>query len=912
MSSLLRKLGWLFSRRRKREELEEELHFHIDAERDEREQAGESAAEARRSARIDFGNVAVAREDARAAWGWIALEQCLQDLRYAVRTMRRTPAFTALAVLSLALGIGVNTAIFSFADVMLLRGLPVHDPGALVRMTWRTPKNEMHGMSRHASSFRDPDVGFTAGVFSYAAFLEFQKHSDLFSSVFAYQGTGSLSMSVHGQAEPVMGEYVSGDYFRGLGVAPLAGRFIDNGDDRIGAPAVAVLSAAFVRSQFTNPGDAIGRPAVINTTPFTIVGVAAPEFFGTDPGKVIDLYLPLHANTVLQPGASGTAPYREPSTWWLEIMARRQPGVSLAHVQAELAPPFQQASTDLTTKGRWRQAPSLDVRAGDDGIDGLRRAYGRPLVMLIGLAALILALSCANIANLLLARAATRTREIAVRLSIGAGRARVVRQLVTESLALSCVGGAIGVGVTIGAQQWMTALVTNGLAPFAVGADLNLKVLAVAIGLSVVTGLLFGLAPALQATRRTTMPALKEARAQTSYAWRSSKGRRILLIAQVAITLVMLVSAGLFVRTLRNYQAIDVGYSTDHLLTFALRTAQAGLDDDEAIALFRGLRDRLAALPGVSSVGLSDNVLIGDGRSFTKVEPVGRDANESPVVLNVGGGLFSTMKLRLLKGRGIDERDDRPGALPVAVVDETYARTYFSGVEPVGQYLKVPGEPKVSKLRFQVIGVAANARIGALTGDREPTVYFPFNAGVFGGVDHMVFVIRTAVDPLALSNAVRAVVHEANPNVPVARLVTQENLLDGTLNREILLAKLCTAFAFLALAIAVVGLYGTVLQDVSRRRAEIGIRMALGAQRTQVIVMVLREVLVVVAIGLVVGIPAAAGATTIAKAMLFGVTRSDPLTLAFATGLLVMTALVAGFVPARAAARINPTVALRE
>jgi predicted permease len=906
-------LGWLFSRRRKREELDEEIRFHLEAERDERELAGESAAEARRSARIDFGNPELAREDARAAWGWIAIEQCVQDLRYVARIMRRAPGFTALAVLSLALGIGANTAIFSFADAMLIRPLPVHDPDTLVRMTWRTPRNEMHGTSRHDSSFRDPDVGFTAGVFSYSAFLEFQKHSDLFASVFAYQGTGPLSMSVHGQAEPVSGEYVSGEYFRGLGVAPLAGRFIDATDDRHGAPAVAVLSAAFVRARFENASDAIGRVATINTTPFTIVGVAAPGFYGTDPGKVIDVYVPLLANTVLQPGASTAAQFSDPSRWWLEIMARRQPAVSLARVQAELAPPFQRTSADLTARGRWTQAPSLHVRPGDDGIDGLRRAYGRPLVMLMALSALILALSCANVASLLLARATARRREIAVRLSIGAGRARVVRQLVTESLALSFVGGALGVGVAIWTQQWVTALVTtHGLAPFAVHADLDATVIAVAIGLSVLTGLLFGLAPALQATGGATMPALREARAQTSYGWRTAKGRRVLLVAQVAITLVMLVSAGLFGRTLSNYRAIDVGYSTDHLLTFALRTAQAGLDDDEAIALFRRLRDQLAALPGATSVGLSDSVLIGDGRSFTTVEPVGRGASESSVVLSVGGGLFSAMQLRVVKGRGIEERDDRPGALPVAVVDETYAHRYLSGQEPLGQYLHVPLEPKVSTLRFQVVGVAADARIGRLTGNREPTVYFPFSVGLFGGVDHTVFVIRTAGDPLTLSGAVRTVVHEANPNVPVARLATQEHLLEGTLNREILLAKLCTALAFLALTIAAVGLYGTVLQDVSRRRSEIGIRMALGAQRSQVIVMVLREVLAVVAIGIAIGVPAAASATGIAQAVLFGVTRSDPLTLTLATSLLVTTALVAGFAPACAAARVNPTVALRE
>lgn len=912
MSSVLRRILWLFSRRRRQQELDEEIRFHLETERDEREQAGEPAAEARRQARIDFGNVALVREDTRAAWGWTAIEQLYQDLRYAARMMRRSPAFTALAVLSLALGIGVNTALFSFADVMLLRGLPVHDPRTLVRMTWRTPQNEMHGMSRHATSYRDPEVGFTGGVFSYAGYREFQTHSDLFSSVFAYQGTGPLTLNVHGQAEPGAGEYVSGDYFRGLGIVPAAGRAIDESDDRIGAPAVAILSFAFARDHFASVADAIGGTVNINTTPFTIVGIAPQQFFGTDPGKVIDLYLPLHANVRLESSAGAAAArYTEASIWWLEVMARRQPGVSLERAQMELAPPFQHASDDLKVNSRrWTQAPSLALKAGDNGIDSLRRAYGRPLVMLIGLAALILTLSCANIANLLLARAAARTREMAVRLSVGAGRARVARQLVTESLALSCTGGALGVGVAILAQRWMTALVTNGLPPFAVHAGLNGQVLGLALGLSVVTGLLFGLTPALQATSRTTISALKETRAQTAYGWRAAGTRRVLLIVQVAIALVMLMAAGLFLRTLVAYQSIERGYSTDHLLTFALRTRQAGLTARDAIPLFRTLRERIAALPGVRSAGLSDGVLIGDGGSFTSVEPAGREVKESSVVLNVDGGLLSTMQLRLVKGRGIEERDELPGAPPVAVVDETYVRKFFSGVEPIGQYVRMPSEP-VANLRFQVVGVVANARVARLTGDREPTVYFPFTAGVFGEVGEMVFVIRTAGDPLSLSSAIRTLVHEADPKVPIARLVTQDSLIEGMFNREILLARLCTAFACLALAIAVVGLYGTVLQDVSRRRSEIGIRIALGAQRGQIVVIVLRELLVVVAIGLLVGVPAALTATRIAEALLFGVTRSDPITLALSIGVIVSTAMVAGFVPARAASQLNPTVALR-
>ena len=914
MNPVFKRLAWWLQRRRKETELEEELRFHLEEDAAEREDAGESAAFARRSARLDFGNPAVVREDTRAAWGWSFIEQTAQDLRYGARTMRRTPAFTLLAAVSLALGIGANAAIFSFLDAVLLRPLPVRDPASLVRMTWRAAESEAHGISYHDSAFTDAG-GYTDGVFSYPAFELFRARHELFSSVFAYQSTGPIALSVQGQTEPGAGEYVSGDYFRGLGVVPAAGRLLDQADDRIGAPSVAVIGFSVFRGRFAALSDAIGQTLLINRKPFTIVGVAPREFFGTDPGASSDVYLPLHSNVLLDENPYDPAPrrYADASRAWLEIMARRQPGVSLAQAQASLAPGFQQLSDDVKANGhRWRQAPSLALTDGARGIDGVRRAYGTPLLLLSGLAALILALACVNIANLLLARGTGRARELAVRTSLGAARVRVVRQLLTESLLLAFLAGAVGIGVALWSQRAIAALVGDALDGAAMHARLDWRVLTLALGVSILTGVLFGLAPAVQATRAIAMPALKEARMGGSVSWRAMRTRRALLLFQVAITLVLLVSAGLFFRTLRNYQAIDLGFSSEHVVTLALRTRQAGLGDAGAIALSRALRARLAALPGVTSVTLSDLAPMGDGRAFTTITVPGRTSQRGSVVLNVGAGFFETMHLRLVRGRGIGERDDRPGAPPVAVVDETFARENFGDADPLGRSLQVPNDaPAVAGLRFEIVGLAANARLGRLTGDREPTVYFPFSFAPWGPIDRMVFEVRTAGDPSALVDPVRAIVREINPNVPMVRISSQTALVNRLIGRQLLIARLCMAFGVLALAIAVIGVYGTVLYSVLGRRAEIGLRMALGARQRQVIGMVLREVLIVLGAGVLVGVPASLVVSKLAGSLLFEVRGGDPMTLAVAVGLLLSAALIAGFVPARAASRIDPKTALR-
>jgi macrolide transport system ATP-binding/permease protein len=503
MNAFFRKLTWLTRRRGKEAELQEELLFHLNEEAEERAGGGLDAAQARLAARRELGNLTRVEEDTRAAWSWNLVEQFLQDIRYAFRTMGANATFSALAILSLALGIGANTAIFSFMDSILLRSLPVPNPESLVTLSWRTNGREAHGMNRHDDSFLDRDDGYGGSIFAYPALEMFRKNGSLFSTVFGYQGAGDLHLAIGNQAEIANTEYVTGDYFRGLGIPPAAGRLIMVDDDRVGAPSVAVISFGLSQRHFGGAANAMGQSIRINNLPFTVIGVAPPEFFGTDPGLLPDVYVPLHANLLLEGDRyhTASASYKDPNYEWIVAMARLRPGVSLAQAQAILSPQFAEWMRTVNTERTRSDLPRLVVRDGSAGLSGLRHQYSRPLFILLAVVALILAIACANIANLLLARAAARRREIAVRLSIGAGRWRVVRQLLTESIMLAFVGGVIGIAFSLWGIHFLTALLANGREDFTLHAALNWRVLLVAGGLSLLTGMLFGLAPALQSTR---------------------------------------------------------------------------------------------------------------------------------------------------------------------------------------------------------------------------------------------------------------------------------------------------------------------------------------------------------------------------------------------------------------------------
>jgi predicted permease len=926
MKPFFRKLKWLTERRGKDADLRAELQFHLDEEAVERQVEGLAEEEAARAARRDLGNIALLQEDTRAIWGmpgWTIVEQLFQDLRYACRTMAANRLFTLLAVLSLALGIGANTAIYSFMDAILMRSLPVPDPESLVVLNWHANvirhDQDFVMQSMSGTTYGDPNSGTTAGVFPYPAYELFRKYDAVFSTVFARYPSWqvkNLNFAIKGQAGIATGDCVSGEYFGGLGVPPAAGRLIIPDDDRPGAPAVAVVSYAYSQIRFGGPAKADGQPILLDNLPFTVVGVTPPEFFGVDPAAAPDVYLPMHTNELL--GAAnqfGFRPrrYLDRNDYWIQIMGRLRPGVSLAQAQATLAPAFQQWVASTAANDRQRaNLPALVVKEGAGGLDTLRRQYSQPLFVLMTMVGLILALACANVANLLLARAAARRREIALRLSVGAGRGRIVRQLLTESLLLASLGGVLGVLFAIWGIRFLTVLLANGRANFTLHAALNWHVLGAAGILSLLTGVLFGLAPALQATRVDVMPALKETRAgrqQPARAFRRVSLSHLLMVSQIGISLLLLVAAGLFVRTLSNLHSVDLGFNRENVLLFRLDARKAGHKDPEIAAFYGDLWKRFNAIPGVRSASLSEDSLIQAGTGLP-LGVAGEPRNDANRILSVGPAFFATMQIPILAGRDIGDRD-RPGSPAVAVINQEFARTSFGDRNPLGQHLTLGrGDGDRLARDMEIVGVSKNARYGGLTRDIPPVAYIAYSQG-YPRPDQMVYALRTAGDPLRYINSVREIVRQADARVPVYEVRTQAADIDRTINQEITFAQLCSGFAILALLIACVGVYGTVSYNVARRTGEIGIRMALGAQRGKVVQMVLREVLVLAAAGLAIGMAAALGGSKLVASFLYGMKANDPLALTLAVVTLLGAALLAGYIPARKASRIDPMTALR-
>ena len=923
MIPLFRKLSWWAQRRRKEDELREELEFHIGEEAEDRETEGMAEDQAKWAARRDLGNVTLLQESTRAIWTWTFFEQLVQDLRYALRTMLNNRAFTALAALSLALGIGANTAIYSLLDSLLLRSLPVSDPASLVVLNWHAKARQgdfvMQGMS--GTVYDDPRLGSVSGMFPYPAFELLQQSGSVFSDVFAYCHTRevrTMNLTIKGQTEIASGELVSGDYFKGLAVIPAAGRLIIPDDDRSGAAAVAVVSDAFSQKHFGGARSATGQSILIDNLPFTIVGITPPGFFGVDPAAIPGIYLPMHANILL--GAADQFGFRASSYlaqnyYWVEVMARLRPGVGLAQAQAALAPRFRQWVATTASNDRQRaNLPALVVKPGAAGLDTLRRQFSKPLYVLMTLVALILMIACSNVANLLLARAASRQREMALRLSLGAGRFRLIRQLLTESVLLASLGGALGVLFALWGIRFLTLLLESGPRHVTVHAELNWHVLCVAAALSLVTGVLFGLAPALQSTRVDVAPALKETRASqphTRHSLLRMSVSRLLVVGQIAISLLLLVAAGLFVRTLSNLQSVELGFNRENVLLFQLNARQAGHHDPEIADFYRNLRERFAAIPGVHSASLADSSLIGAGNGMPISVP-GAPPNPANRFLTVGPAFLTTMQIPILSGRDIQERD-RSDSQPVAVINERFAKINFGGRNPLGRHLILwkdgwkDGHPARD---MEIVGVSKNARYGGLKEGIPPVVYIPYDQG-YPQPNELVYALRTAGDPLAYANSVREIVRRADGRLPVSEVRTQKTEIEDDIHQEITLADLCSAFAILALTIACVGLYGTLSYTVARRTGEIGIRMALGAQHGSVVWMVLREIFMPLAAGLAISVPAALGTSKFVESLLFRMKPNDPLVLTLAVAVLLATALLAAYVPARRASRIDPMTALR-
>ncbi len=918
MRPLLRRVMWWVKRRRKEDELREELQFHLDEETEERRDAGLPDDEARWAARRDLGNEVRLREDVRSLWSWRPLDELAQDLRYAFRTLFKARAVTIFAVLSLALGIGANTAIYSFMDAILLRALPVPDPPSLVVMTWQSKAiafgtssgSEFVMHSIDGSFYKRPDGGVEGRIFPYRGFERLRQASTpVVTSLFTFFSDRKLNVLVDGEAELSSVLYVSGEFFRGVAVPPAAGRGLVPDDDRAGAPAVAVVSAGYGQRRFGSAANAVDRQILINNVPFTIVGVASPEFFGVDPGSAPSLYLPMHANLLLDRDAAER--YLDQNYYWAGIMGRLRPGVGIAAAQSVLATAFEQfAASTATTDGERANLPMLRVQEAAGGLDTLRRKYSKPLYVLLTMVGLILAIACANTANLLLARATARQREIAVRISIGAGRGRLIRQLLTESLVLSLLSGALGVLIAIAGTRLLTVLLAAGSDSFTIDAEVNWHALAVTLLLSIACGVLFGLVPALQSTRPALVPALKDA--STGLSSRPARARnprlrvqQALVAAQISLLMVLLVAAGLFARTLSNLQSIPLGFNPDRVLLFDVNAVQAGYAPADAARYYADLRRRLSDLPGIRAATLSHASLIRAGRQH----PVTIDGvrAQGTRLLQTGPGFFTAMQIPILAGREIDERD-RAGTVDVAVISDLFARRFLPNESPLGRRVKIGGS---SPMEVEIVGVAASARYGPLKYAVPPVLYIAYAQVPALQLQQMTYALRTDGEPMRYVPAIREAARAADSRVPITNITTQTGEIDQTINQEIVLARLCTSFAAIALLIACVGLYGTMAYAVVRRTREIGIRMALGAQRRGVVWMVLREACVLTAVGLAISLPIALGMSRFIESFLFDMKPNDPRALGFALAALLGAALAASYGPARRASRIDPAAALR-
>jgi predicted permease len=899
--------------------LDSEIKAHIEEKALELIDSGMPGQEAWEQARREFGNPTLAVESSREVWGWTWVEHLAQDLRYALRAMASNRVFTLLAVLSLALGIGANTAIFSFMDAILLQSLPVRDPESLVVLKFqrpRAPKGAPRGVRFdgnvriHITSGGSYDGKYSA--FPYPAFELFQERPDLFSSVFGYHGMPETHLIVNREATLGDCVYVSGDFFSGLGTPASAGRMIGREDDRPGAPPAAVISAGFAQQWYSGPNDALGKTVTVNGQSFTVVGITPPSFYGVNPEWSPKVYVPLHSYLLTQPRrfTEDGKLFSQTSTYWLDVMARLKPGVTREQAQAALDPVFAEYFRQYS--GATADRARMIVMQGAGGLDSLRHDYSQPLWVLMAMVGLILAIACANIANLLLARGAARRREIAVRLSVGASRLRVIRQLLTESILLSLTGGALGLLFAWWGVQTLTALLSTGREDFTLRAGLNWPVLAVTFALAFATGIVFGLAPAWQSTRVDVFPALRETRSSPGTPrrwWLPVTLGQALIVVQITLSLLLLIGAGLFVKTLSKLQSLDLGFNRENLLVLQINTQQAGYQGPASVGFHETLRQRFATIPGVRNATLAaEGQLDGGTWSLGFTVPGSRtEVDTGSPVLPVGPDYLTTMQIPILLGRDISVADGQ--RIPIAaVISESFAKKHFGTDNPVGRRISMHYD---GDQQLEIVGVAKDARYGNLKDDPQAMLYVDYRHtdGFLIGVIRVV--LRTTGEPTRVANAAREILRQTDPGVPMGLISTQTAEIDSTINQEIIFARLCTAFAVLALLIACVGLYGTTAYNVARRTSEIGIRMALGAQRGTVLAMVLREVLALGLAGFAVGIPIALGASKLLASFLFRLQPNDPATIGGAIVILLAAALLAAYGPAQRASRIDPMTALR-
>jgi predicted permease len=851
-----------------------------------------------------------------------------RDLRYGLHMLVKNPGFTVIAVVTLALGIGANTALFSVVDAVLLRKLPVKDPDLLVLFNSVWARNTGPG-SHDGNVQRDQATGIaTRSSFPHITFQRLREQKGVLSDLAVFGGV-DVNVNVAGQADVGAGQAVSGNYFELLGVQPFLGRTLAEADDNPAAAPVVVLSHRYWLRRFGNNREVIGHQININNVAFTIAGVTPPGFEGTmNVGSTQDLYIPV----TWEPQVAGErSEMKGAGIWWLRMIGRLKPGATVEQARASLEPAFQQSllehraaySGQLQARGQPplpnldpKNYPHLGAYPGSQGETNMRRFYERPLKLLFGVVALVLLIACANVANLLLVRATSRQKEIAVRLAMGASRGRLIRQLLTESLLLGLLGGAAGILFAWWIKDSLIVVADWSGRGSALNPQLDLRVLAFTLGLSLLTSIVFGLLPAFRTTRVNLTPALKESGRSSTTTTRSLL-TRTLVVAQVTLSLLLLIGAGLLVRTLLNLERVDTGFNAANLLIFRIEPGLIGYQDEKLADLYDRLTGRLEAVPGVRSVTFSHVPLLSFSSTNSslfladaKANPDGTfNSNGQVYVHRVRENFLEAMGIPLLTGRTLSPQDDAR-AQHVAVVNQTFVKNFFPNVSPVGKYFTLdPRKPN----DVQIVGVARDAKYTSQRDDIPPTVYFPWRQ-YLKSMNAATVEVRTKGEPSSSIAGIREAVRQTDSNLPLRDVKTQIEQADETLSMERLFAKLVTLFGVLAQQLASIGLYGVLAWSVSQRTHEIGIRMALGADRSKVMRMILQQGMTLALIGVVLGIGAAYVLTKYLESlttMLYGVKPRDPLTYAVTAGLLIIVSLIACFVPARRATKVDPMVALR-
>jgi len=892
------RLGGLFGKERHDRELTEELESHLLMHIEDNLRRGMNPTEARRDALIKLGGIESAKERYRDRRGLPGLETLVQDMRYGARMLRKNPGFTVVAVMTLALGIGANTAIFSLLDSVMLRFLPVQKPEQLVQITRRGPEPGHQGVP----TFTNP------------IWEQLRDQQDVFSGALAF-GAQQFDLAQGGEAHNAKGLWVSGDFFRTLGVRPATGRMITVADDQRGCSGVAVLSYSFWQDHFGGAASAVGSTISLDNHTYPIIGVTAPGFYGVEVGTKFDVALPICATAIFD-GARPRLDHR--SWWWLDIVGRLKPGTSLAQLRAhlELISPRVFAATvppnwDVASQKNY-QKWVLTSAPVSTGTSGLRRQFERPLQILMGVVGIVLLIACANIASLMLARAATRHREMAVRRAVGASRLRLMRQLLTECLLLSTAGALLGILLARWGSLLLVHFISTARDQVYLDLSFDWRVLAFTAAIAIITAVLFGVLPAFRSTRVSLTAAMKGSLAVDPERHARFRPGRWIVASQVALSLVLLAGAGLFLRSFVKLVTLDIGFDRANVLMMHTEARTAGIPPDKWIATWDEIDQRLSSLPGVVSVSRSLLAPISgnEWNQFVHADSPNPPAGDASLVyMNaITPGYFRTLRISLLAGRDFNLQDTATSP-KVALINQNMARKFYPNLNPLGRFFRMEGDQGKLGDPIQIVGIVRNSKYESLREEDYSCAYFPISqAPGFGGGPN--FMIRTSVRPSALLSLIQSTVEGVDKSISL-QFDTLARQVDDSLVQERVLATLSGFFAGLALLLVMIGLYGAISYMVALRQTELGVRMALGAAPGSILRLVLRDVVAILLAGVVVGTGIALLSVQLLQTLLFGLAARDTLTMVLATGVLSLVAFIAGYLPARRASKVDPMVALR-